>query len=95
MLSLNWLKQHQHLLLIGPTGIGKSFLACALAKAAIEQKNSVRYLRMPRLQNELGLVRAQGKLDAWLKSMKKCRCLFWMISASFPWLKTTNRCCWS
>ena len=71
MLSLNWLKQHQHLLLIGPTGIGKSYLACALAKAAIEQKNSVRYLRMPRLQEELGLVRAQGKLGAWLKNMSK------------------------
>jgi DNA replication protein DnaC len=38
LLSLNWMKQHQHLLLIGPTGIGKSFLACALAKASIEQK---------------------------------------------------------
>jgi len=38
MLSLNWLKQHQHLLLTGPTGIGKSYLACALAKAVIDAK---------------------------------------------------------
>jgi DNA replication protein DnaC len=71
LLSLNWMKQHQHLLLIGPTGIGKSFLACALAKASIEQKNSVRYLRMPRLQDELSLVRAQGKLSLWLKNLSK------------------------
>lgn len=71
MLSLNWLKQHHHLLLIGPTGIGKSYLACAIAKAAIEQKHSVRYLRMPRLQDELALVRAQGKLSLWLKNMSK------------------------
>lgn len=71
LLSLNWLKQHQHLLLIGPTGIGKSYLACAIAKAVIEQKNSVRYLRMPRLQDELALVRAQGKLSLWLKNMSK------------------------
>jgi DNA replication protein DnaC len=71
LISLNWLKQHQHLLLIGPTGIGKSYLACALAKAAIEQKHSVRYLRMPRLNDELALVRAQGKLSVWLKQMSK------------------------
>jgi len=38
LLSLNWLKQHQHVLLIGPTGIGKSYLACALAKAVIDHK---------------------------------------------------------
>jgi DNA replication protein DnaC len=71
LLSLNWLKQHQHVLLIGPTGIGKSYLACAIAKAAIEQKNSVRYLRMQRLQDELALLRAQGKLSLWLKNMSK------------------------
>lgn len=71
MLSLNWLKQHQHLLLIGPTGIGKSYLACAIAKAAITEKYSVRYLRMPRLSEELALVRAQGKLSHWLKAMRK------------------------
>ena len=70
LLSLNWLKQHHHLLLIGPTGIGKSYLACAIAKAAIEQKHSVRYLRMPRLQDELALVRAQGKLSLCLNSSK-------------------------
>jgi len=47
LLSINWFKQHQHLLLVGPTGIGKSYLACALAKAVIDQKQSVRYLRLP------------------------------------------------
>ena len=71
LLSLQWLKQYQHLLLIGPTGMGKSYLACALAKACIAQQNSVRYLRMPRLQEELALLRAQGKLGLWLKSLSR------------------------
>ena len=71
LMSLNWLKQHQHVLLIGPTGIGKSYLACALAKAAMDQQHSVRYLRMPRLQEELALVRAQGKISAWLKNLSR------------------------
>lgn len=69
MLSLNWLKQHQHLLLTGPTGIGKSYLACALAKAAIDAKQSVRYLRLPRLGDELATLQAQGRIGHWLKSL--------------------------
>ena len=69
MLSLNWLKQHQHLLLTGPTGIGKSYLACALAKAVIDAKPSVRYLRLPRLGEELATLQAQGRIGHWLKSL--------------------------
>lgn len=71
LLSLNWLRQHQHLLLIGPTGIGKSYLACALAKAAIDHKRSVRYLRLPRLGEELGLLQAQGRIGHWLKTLAR------------------------
>lgn len=67
--SLNWLQQHQHLLLVGPTGIGKSYLACALAKAAIDHKRSVRYLRLPRLGEDLALLQAQGRISHWLKTL--------------------------
>ena len=69
MLGLNWFKQHQHVLLVGPTGIGKSYLACALAKAVIEQKQSVRYLRLPRLGEELATLQAQGRISHWLKAL--------------------------
>jgi DNA replication protein DnaC len=69
LLSLNWLKQHQHMLLVGPTGIGKSYLACALAKAAIDHKHAVRYLRLPRLGEELALLQAQGRISHWLKTL--------------------------
>jgi len=69
MLSLNWFKQHQHLLLVGPTGIGKSYLGCALAKAVIDQKKSVRYLRLPRLGEELAMLQAQGRIGQWLKTL--------------------------
>ncbi len=41
LLSLNWFKQHQHVLMVGPTGIGKSYLSCALAKAVIHTAQSV------------------------------------------------------
>lgn len=69
LLGLNWFKQHQHVLLVGPTGIGKSYLACALAKAVIEQKKSVRYLRLPRLGEELATLQAQGRISHWLKAL--------------------------
>lgn len=71
LLSLNWFKQHQHLLLVGPTGIGKSYLACALAKAVIDQKHSVRYLRLPRLGEELAMLQAQGRIGQWLKTLAR------------------------
>lgn len=71
LLSLNWFSQHQHLLLVGPTGIGKSYLACALAKAVIDRKHAVRYLRLPRLGEELALLQAQGRIGAWLKALAR------------------------
>lgn len=71
LVSLNWFKQHQHVLLVGPTGIGKSYLACALAKAVVDQKKSVRYLRLPRLGEELTTLQAQGRLGVWLKAMSR------------------------
>lgn len=71
LLSLNWLTQHQHLLLVGPTGIGKSYLACALAKAVIDRKQSVRYLRLPRLGEELAMLQAQGRTSQWLKTLSR------------------------
>lgn len=71
LLSLNWLQQHQHLLLVGPTGIGKSYIACALAKAIIDRKRSVRYLRLPRLGEELAMLQAQGRTSHWLKTLSR------------------------
>lgn len=71
LLSLNWLQQHRHVLLMGPTGVGKSYLACALAKAVIEQKRSVRYLRLPRLGEELACLQAQSRTSHWLKTLSR------------------------
>ena len=71
LLSLNWFKQHQHVLIVGPTGIGKSYLSCALAKAVIDTKHSVRYLRLPRLGDELSALQALGRTSHWLKTLSR------------------------
>jgi DNA replication protein DnaC len=57
--SGEWIRQHTTLLITGPTGTGKTFLACALGHAACRQGYTVRYVRLPRLLAE-ELVRARG-----------------------------------
>jgi len=54
-----WIRQPATLLITGPTGTGKTFLACALGHAACRQGHTVRYVRLPRLLSE-ELVRARG-----------------------------------
>ncbi len=54
-----WIRQPATLLITGPTGTGKTFLACALGHAACRQGHTVRYVRLPRLLGE-ELVRARG-----------------------------------
>jgi DNA replication protein DnaC len=55
-----WVRSHRTLLLVGPTGVGKSWLACALGQAACRQGLSARYERVPRLLEELRVARGDG-----------------------------------
>lgn len=56
-----WVREHHNVLVTGPTGCGKSFLACALANSAIRQGHTALYLRTPRLLDDLALGRADGR----------------------------------
>jgi DNA replication protein DnaC len=56
----DWLKRHENCLITGATGVGKSFIACAIANKACRDGHSVLYARAPRLFAELGLARADG-----------------------------------
>jgi len=56
-----WVAAHHNLLITGPTGAGKSFVACALAHAAIRRGHTALYVRTPRLLAELALSRGDGR----------------------------------
>lgn len=55
-----WIAAHQHVLISGATGTGKTFLACALAQQACRQGYRARYWRVSRLFQALHLARADG-----------------------------------
>jgi DNA replication protein DnaC len=55
-----WLRTNKNVLITGPTGVGKTYLACALANAACRQGFRAKYYRVPRLLSELAIARADG-----------------------------------
>jgi DNA replication protein DnaC len=64
----HWVDAHHNVLIIGPTGVGKTYLACALANAAIRRGHSALYVRAPRLLDDVALARADGRLVRLLAS---------------------------
>jgi DNA replication protein DnaC len=58
--QLGWLREAQNLCLTGPTGSGKTWLACALGNQACRRGCSVRYLRLPRLFEQLRIAHGDG-----------------------------------
>ena len=73
--TCQWLAQHQNLICVGPTGTGKTFVACALAQQACRQGYSVRYVRAPRLFQELALARGEGSYPLLLGQLARTELL--------------------
>ena len=71
----DWIDQNQNLIVIGPTGVGKSWIACALAHKACRDDRSVLYHRVPRLFDALALARGDGRHARLLKSIARTQLL--------------------
>lgn len=66
-----WVQRGDTVLLTGPTGVGKTWLACALAQHACREGHSTLYLRVPRLAEELKALHASGGFGRWLLALAK------------------------
>lgn len=73
--DLAWIRQHLNVLITGPTGVGKSYLAAALAHAACRADFSVRCFRLPRLVEEFARYAAAQKRSALLKQLARVELL--------------------
>ena len=65
----DWIKGHDNLVLVGPTGVGKSWRAAALGHKACRDNQSVLYQRVPRLFEDLALGRGDGRHPRLLRSL--------------------------
>lgn len=59
--SCQWIKKHQNLIITGPTGVGKSYLACAFAQKACREGLSAIYLRISKLFEDLAIAKGDGR----------------------------------
>ena len=73
--SPGWIRKHRNVLISGATGVGKSFLACALAQKACRDGYSARYERLPTLLAGLSLARADGTYAKRFKELSRIRVL--------------------
>lgn len=77
----NWIASRHNILVLGPTGSGKTYLASALGVAAARNGYTVRYHRISRLLHALGIARQDGSLTNLLRSLAKTKLLIlddWM-----------------
>jgi DNA replication protein DnaC len=71
LLQLEWINKSQNLLITGPCGSGKTYIACALAHAACMKGYRVKYYRLSRLLLELTQSKADGSYSKALQALSK------------------------
>ncbi len=69
--SCQWINDRLNVLITGPCGVGKSFLACALAHQACREGHTVLYFRLPRLFADLNVAKADGRYPKLLNKLAR------------------------
>lgn len=70
-MTCDFIRQHHNLIITGPTGCGKSYLACMIGHQACRQGLSVKYIRLPRFLEELAIAHADGSYGKLLIQILK------------------------
>ena len=71
LVSCQWVHERHNVLITGPTGIGNTWLACALGHKACREGYTVLYLRLPRLLQELPIAKGDGRYPKLMASLAK------------------------
>jgi DNA replication protein DnaC len=71
LVTCDFIRQRHNLIMTGPTGCGKSYLACAIGQQACRQGLSVKYIRLPRFLEELAVAHADGSYGKLLTQILK------------------------
>ncbi len=69
--ACDWVRRHHNVVITGPTGVGKSFIACALAHKACLEGFGALYRRLSRLLEDLEVARGDGRYLKLLKQLSK------------------------
>jgi DNA replication protein DnaC len=69
--SCRWIADHDHVLITGPTGVGKSYIGCALGQKACREGYGTLYFRLPRLLQDLGLAKADGRYGKVMNTLAR------------------------
>jgi DNA replication protein DnaC len=70
-----WVSNHENIFVLGPTGVGKSFIACALAQKACRDGHSAYYTRAAALFRDLAMARADGSFRNLLARLSRIEVL--------------------
>ena len=86
-----WVAEHQNIFLLGPCGVGKSWLACALGEKACRDGFTAFFIRTPRLFRDLALARADGSLETRLTRLARIDVLIVDDRAHAPLAESERR----
>jgi DNA replication protein DnaC len=73
--NCEWIKNAHNVIITGPTGVGKTYLACALANRACRIGHSAFYIRIPKLFQDLAIARGDGSYPKIMKRLTKAKVL--------------------
>jgi len=85
--SCSYIQESHNVILLGATGAGKTYLACALGMAASRNFYPVRYIRLPDLLVEIAIARGDGTYREFMKKLKKVKLLIELVESR---TKTTS-----